>query len=165
MLINAFDPGGTTGIASYYLLDEGRYTTSGGSFDYYEMFNGRQLGPEPHFKELWSYLAMMSPDVIVCEDFLYQVRDNTPTINLISRDYIGVLRLYCELTRKPLKMQNPNQVKETKWVSDEALKKLNVYQEGCPHQNDATRHLIFFVVNTLKRKEILYGLRGKRSVG
>src|SRR5262245_58209635 len=154
-LIISLDPGGTTGVSSYYMLSEDKSPSSGGSFDYRETFNGKQFGPEPHFKALWYYLADMNPDVIVCEDFVYQGKNN---VELISRDYIGVVKLYCELTRKPLQMQQP-WMKEPTWLNNNALNKIGVYHRGRPHQNDATRHLIYYVVQTLGRKEILNELR------
>lgn len=154
-LIVSLDPGGTTGIASYYLLGEGRSGSSGGSFDYCETFNGKELGPEPHFKQLWSYLTNMSPDILLCENF--DIQDN-PAVSMISLQYIGVAKLYHQLTGKALFMR-PRPNKDIAWLSNDSLKRMGLYTEGMPHRNDATRHLVHFVVNELKRKEILDTLR------
>lgn len=163
-LIMAFDPGGTTGYVYHYLrhLNVNKYT--GGNFDYVGAWGGGQIGPNKHHKELWTLLCRENPTAIVCEDFDYRIlRDKDDTydrggISLISRDYIGVIELYCELTGTPLHMQKPT-IKAIEWLKDPALKKLGIYKTSNQHQNDASRHLLHHIVVSLNRKDALNALR------
>jgi hypothetical protein len=160
--IMSFDPGGTTGYTIRNLARRGRSLSSGTSYDYNGVWRGGQLGPRTHHRELWQLLTREDPDRIVCEDFVYRIVKNQgvaqPGIQLVSREYIGVIKLYCALTNKPLHMQ-PSSVISLAWTADDALRKLGIYMPGEQHRNDATRHLLYFAVETLGRKDILLPLR------
>lgn len=155
-LILSFDPGGTTGFARYYLRDQEPQYSGQTDRHITEGWTGGQIGPGKHHKKLWAFLAREEPDWIVCEDFNYEPGHDH--VELISRDYIGIIELYCQLTHKKLYMQ-PRTIMSTEWVKDAKLKLLGLYIPGQPHRNDATRHLVWHVVQTLRRKEILNGLR------
>jgi hypothetical protein len=150
-LIVSLDPGGTTGVASYSLPNKNGERRS----DSYNIIDGMELGPEPHHKELWTYLTNADPDLILYEGFV-QV-DSAASV-LISIEYIAIAKLYAELTRKTIIMR-PRSNKDVAWLKTAALKKMNAYVPGKPHRNDATRHLIHYIVSDLKRKEVLEGLR------
>lgn len=154
-LIASIDPGGTTGAASYKLPPRGKTSPNIYYYDYADMIDGREFGPHSHHKELWIYLTNLNPDVVLCEKFTGP--DNEAAL-LISCHYIGVVELYCELTKKPLIMRN-REFKDVLWLKGDALKKLGLYHPGKPHRNDANRHLIHYVVCDLNRKEILEVLR------
>lgn len=167
-LIMAFDPGGTTGYVYHYLrhLNTSKYT--GTNYDYVGAWGGGQIGPDKHHKELWTLLCREDPSVIVCESFDYRVlRDKDDTydrggISLVSREYIGIIELYCQLTGKPLYMQK-SAIKAIEWLKDPSLKKLGVHTAGNQHQNDAARHLIHYLVVTLKRKDALNALKQRNK--
>lgn len=154
-LIASLDPGGTTGVASYRLPPKGKQGTSSCSYDYMPVIDGHEFGPNAHYKELWVYLTNLNPDVVICENF--NAQDN-PAVLLISLKYIGVVELYCALTNKPLSMRN-REFKDVAWLTDAALMRLGFYKAASPHRNDATKHLIHYIVHDLKRKEILEGLK------
>lgn len=150
----ALDPGGTTG----YTLRRG------------EKWVGGQLGPGNHHRDLWDLLhALKQPSSIICERFDYEIRrdaKNTydvPGIELVSRNYIGVVELFCELTKVKLYM-SPRSVLGVEWVKDTALKKMGLYVPGKPHQNDSARHLIYHMVQIRNEKTILERLRTDRYV-
>lgn len=151
ILIASCDPGGSTGIANYRLSTN----PSDSKQENYNGITGIEFGPEPHHKELWAYLAGQSPDLILCERYDSQEND---AAKLISVEYIGVLNLYGQLTRTPIKMR-ARANKDVTWLKTPALKRMGCYTPGKPHMNDAKRHLIHYVVHDLKRKEILEALR------
>lgn len=154
--ILSFDPGGTTGWARHFLRREGSSSIGGNSYDYQESWSGGQLESDNHHVELWTLLTNLNPDKVICEQFENQ--HGTPGIHLISRNYIGVIELYCALTNKPLIMQSPG-IKQAAWISDEALKRLKLHHPGNVHRNDAVRHIIYYAVTVLKRKDILSALK------
>lgn len=154
-LIASLDPGGTTGIAYYRLPPKAKPMPSSLNLDFVGNIDGLELGPERHHKALWAYLTNLNPDVVICERF---DNDANPAAILISVEYIGIARLYCELTKKPF-VPRSRQFKDVAWLKGNKLKKLGHYTEGMPHRNDATRHLIHYIVNELKRKEILERLK------
>lgn len=126
--IVALDPGGTTGVT---VLDE--------VGDAWTM----QLGPEDHHLELYKLLTSWEPDVVVCESFMYRQNDRTG-IKLNSVEYIGVAKLWCQTNNKKFVLQTPAQAKG--FVTDEKLKLLNFFARAQRHANDATRHLVYYVI-------------------
>jgi hypothetical protein len=141
MLIVAFDPGGTTGVASYDDQEE-------------EWARTQLIGY--HHKELWEWLLNHDPQVIIYERFMYQRRELTKgvSLNLDAVEYIGVLKLW-EKMSSPLSpqliCQTPHQAK--KFWDDNKLKTLNLYMAGAPHANDATRHLLYYLSFTRGEKD------------
>jgi hypothetical protein len=166
--IMSLDPGGTTGWCIHLLskLREGNgsaRSTSGVSYDYNARWRGGQIGPDEHHLELYRFMLQEQPDVVVCEAFNYQIHgqnDGTkmPGIRLISREYIGIAKLYCAAVKHPFVLQQPS-VKSIAWCKDTALKKMGLHTPGKPHQNDAARHMVHYLVQTAKRTEILNVLR------
>ena len=143
MKVLAFDPGGTTGIAFLNWKSTENYKVQ-----------SSELGPQEHHVELWNLLHRMKPEAIVCESFDYRVKSSKgtkmPGINLISRNYIGIIELYCELNDVPLYMQSPSQggggYKHSGFWKNDKLKKLDLYKapEGRQHMADALRHLLYW---------------------
>jgi hypothetical protein len=157
----AFDPGGTTGWA-WHQIGTKHWT-------------GDEIDPEKkgHHVELYQFLRDTAPQIVVCENFLFAVpsivgpegeKVNMPKVELISREYIGIIKLYCFAHRKQLIMQPPS-IMATTWVKDEALQKLGLYTRGARHRNDATRHLFYYVAGTLELKEYFAPLRRPRDAG
>lgn len=163
--IIAFDPGGTTGWAGHRVRprDHPMSEWAGGQFspddDVHPVVNpaAEHCG---HHKHLFEWLHKMKPNVVVCERFVYEIRRNQgvdmPGVVLISRDYIGVIELYCKMTLTPLFMRTRNALHL--W-DDEKLKKLGLYTAGARHRNDATRHLLDYIVGELGRRDYLKPLR------
>lgn len=149
----AIDPGVTTGLALTNVRD--------GEVDL--NFKTRELGPHDHHQHLWNLLCHTPPHIIVCERFDYRVVESKgtkmPGIRLESREYIGVCKLWCQITGMELVMQTPGQAKGL--FTDAKLKALGLYQapSGRQHMNDATRHLLYYITVTLKRTDYLAKLR------
>lgn len=132
--IVAFDPGETTGLA---WLKPGS-----------ERLVSDEIRQRNHHLYLYdTVLNAMKPDLVVCESFDHRRLLNA---NLIAREYIGVIALWCQQTGTPLVMQSPSQPKKF-WAMDK-LKSLNVYNEKMPHANDAMRHLLHYLVFTRGQK-------------
>lgn len=150
-MIVAFDPGGTTGIATY--------ETQSRRISTYER------GPEAHHVALWEYLNGLSPDVVICESFDYRVVESKgtkmPQVNLISRNYIGVIELWCALSGVPLIMQTPAQggggKKHSGFWKNDKLKKLGLHNNegGREHRNDAVRHILYWISFTRKDQHFI----------
>ena len=124
----AIDPGGTTGFAI------GKANN--------EVF-GVTPFQEPYSHEgLYAYLRSVGFMTIICEDFLYR-NAARPGLELVSREMIGVIKLYCQQNKiKPI-MQNPGEaVGKNAYFSNDRLKKMGVYVPGRPHAMDALRHLL-----------------------
>lgn len=162
--IIAFDPGVTTGWCRHIveprvrppdevIPEVGLRAWDGGQFspvdDQINVVNAGSAAKrdQGHHLRLYNFLQHERPDVVICERFVYEIRRNQgndmPGIVLMSRDYIGVIELYCKQRRTPLLMQTRNPLSMWK---DDKLKKLGLHTPGAPHRNDATRHLLDWVV-------------------
>jgi hypothetical protein len=155
LTVMAVDPGGTTGIVIWradWPLKEARRL---------------ELGPEVHHKQLWHLMYDEEPDIIVCERFEYQIRKSggteMPGVVLQSRNYIGIIELYCQLNPVPLVMQPTSVVakKQGALWTDKKLKALGLYHapQGRQHMNDAMRHLLQYAVVTCWRTDLIQALR------
>ena len=134
MRILALDPGGTTGFKIW--SDEVGFV--GG-----QLINGHMK--DGHHEELWSMLNNLYPTVVIYEAFEYRNRARAGLV-LDSREYIGIIRLWGEITDGAvLVKQTASQAKG--FVNDAILKKGSLWVPGNPHENDAMRHLVYYLVN------------------
>jgi hypothetical protein len=150
----SLDPGGTTGVLEVVLSDD---------LTRIESWNAFQIDADPHHVPLWTYLHGAKPKRIICEQFEYRQFNQgkygagaRPI--LISRNYIGVVELFSQLTETELIMQPPSTI-ALKWLTDEMLKRLNKHHAGQPHANDATRHMLYYLVQTLEMRFLLDPLK------
>jgi hypothetical protein len=127
--IAAFDPGGTTGWCRYDTALPLENSYACGQFE----------APD-HHKLLYRWLNDNEPELIVCEQFDY--RPHLQNVQLISRNYIGVIELYTQYSGCPLIMQKPAVMKP--WDNDK-LKLLGLYTKNLRHAMDATRHLLVYL--------------------
>lgn len=157
MRIMAIDPGGTTGWVCHE-IEEGRPEIP---LDVY----GGQLGPYEHHYELDELLSKISPDIVVCEQFTYRIKKTkagvaVPGINLTSKEYIGVVKLWVKKEIQPhpsLFLPMPAAAVGPKaWWSNDRLKVMGAYTVNEPHRNDATRHLLTHIINKLARRDYLW---------
>lgn len=152
--ILAFDPGGTTGVARCVLPPTPQYDPVA-----LWHFDAWQIGQpdDSHHVELDRMLYDRLPSVIVYEDFQYRPYagddgdKRRAQLNLVSKEYVGVLKLYCYYNRVPLVKHTPSM--GLQFVKDKRLKSLGLHQPGRDHANDATRHLLYYLVFTRKFKD------------
>lgn len=161
--IIALDPGGTTGWAMWtkmynYVPGSGQYLGED------DKFSWGQLGPHEHHEELFALLEHMHVQeyTIVCESFEFRQYRQRENINLMSREYIGVVKLFRQQRSEiasfsPVVFQTAGQAKG--FVSDEKLKAIDLYPSGQKHARDALRHLIYYMVNKRKRYDIVKNWR------
>lgn len=170
MRIIAIDPGGTTGWVVHDLESEKPKLPL--------KVSGGELGPDLHHHQLemllrrWFWKEVPYGLTIVCEAFTYRIVTSKgtkmPGINLISKEYIGVVRRFtqdpiignypCELYEPMPSAAVSKDQKKVFW-NNKRLKAYGVYTKGEPHRNDATRHLLTHIINTCKRRDYLWGLR------
>ena len=135
----ALDPGGTTGWAKG-LIREGKMGVMSG-------------------QDEWNHLALYEelkhtfPNIIICERFDYRKGGKKQEgVELISREYIGVVQLYVQQQQSRFRpghpyyvdiyMQMPQEALGGFYKSPMKLKEAGVYKPGKPHANDAMRHLL-----------------------
>lgn len=142
--ILALDPGGTTGIATAnYNYDPPIENPNIADFNYMT----HEMGPAKHHLALWDFISHFNPDTIVCEAFEFRQNygreGNRNKVELISREYIGVAELYCQMTKTRLLMQSASQGKH--FVPDAKLEMTGILvtpPHPNRHKNDALRHLV-----------------------
>lgn len=128
----AFDPGVTTGFAV------GEIDESSG------LMKVQTAQAKLDHKDLWSWLNNFKPDHIVCERFDFR-QGARSGLELISRELIGIIELYCQSNDCKLKMQSPGQVIGDKcYWSDAKLKQTSIYRRGNIHANEAAKHLLYW---------------------
>ena len=123
------DPGGTTG---YCLYDP-----------FTREVTVQKLGPHEHHSRLWTSLIVHRPQKIICERFDH--RPNQKAANLISREYIGIAKLYVA-THSGVELVMQTQLKGHKGLwTDAKLKSLGLYNPGKGDDNDALRQVLYYV--------------------
>lgn len=149
MIIFACDPGGTTGWATYNTITKG--------------YDGGQLGPDEHHVELWELLESpptnnFSSLYVVTESFEFrnnvETEDRRKGLNLVSKEYIGLMKLFARMHGCHYVEQMPAHAKG--FITDEKLDALGLIKtpkHPNRHEHDALRHLLFFMVAKLKIKE------------
>lgn len=147
--ILALDPGGTTGWARFRAL--AMYNPILSQTEYYDTkWTRGQLGPEPHHQALTTLLEMSYTEEyhIVCESFEYRNNSRAGLV-LDSVEYIGVTKLFLLQEKRfnvSLHMQTASMGKG--FVKDENIKKLGLWFPSQKHAMDATRHLLYYMINT-----------------
>lgn len=153
MKILALDPGGTTGWAMMEDSEEPlglehEQTWPGVSMvvRHNRAWTRGQLGPEPHHSDLYALLELAHTEhdfTVVCESFQYR-NQSRPGLVLDSVEYIGITKLFAADRNVKLTMQTASVAKT--FVSDDKIKKLDLWYPGWRHSMDATRHLLYHLV-------------------
>jgi hypothetical protein len=151
--IVAYDPGGTTGVATA----EWEPTTEGEQLTSIEQikFNRYSLGPHEHHTQLWRDLQTGNYTDIAWESFEFRQHlltddEGNPIakmkVELISREYIGILRLFCEISNTRFHYRTASSAK--RFITPDMLKQVGLWIPGESHKHemDATRHLTRYMV-------------------
>lgn len=136
-LLLCLDPGETCGWARFLdgnLVDCGQLPL--GKTGQEELFNfikGAVLGSE-------------GDTTVVCENYkVYEHRkDQHVGSDVVTLQYIGVIKLACSLMSLPLVMQMAWQAKQ--FQTDDKLKQWGLYQVAMKHANDAIRHGCYYIL-------------------
>lgn len=124
---------------------------------YDEVFACGQLGPEEHHDELYGFLELqqVAQTRIICETFEFRGDDRTG-INLMSREYIGVTKLFSQQRGVVVEWQGPHVVGDKKaFVMDDHVKRMGLWVPGQRHAMDARRHLLYYMATKMRRVDIL----------
>lgn len=136
----AFDPGKTTGFATGEIVNP---TDKPG-----KLMLVQTAQAQMSHADIMNWLNEFKPDYIICERFDFRNRARTG-LELISREFIGIVNLYCELNKEcTLVMQQAAQIKGGYWSNDK-LKKHGVYRKPIAgvsqiHANEACKHLLYW---------------------
>jgi hypothetical protein len=136
----AIDPGGFTGLATW-TNGEWWHGFLGGKKDSAEWNHHAQL-------EMFLELQITEETVIVCESFEY--RNGLDRAELISCEYIGVVKLVAQRFGVPLAMQTASM--GLGWMTDDRLKMtgtamLPVSTKPNKDMNSASKHLWYYLCN------------------
>jgi len=142
MRIISFDPGGTTGIA-FFDSD-------------LDLIESWQSGNVEHHAWYEAVVHENKPDIVVCENFEWRAHHGRK-VELISREYIGVLKLLSILLGFKLELQSPATGKA--FWTDDKIKRLSLWSTGSPHANDAVRHLLTYITMTMNDYRYIERLR------
>lgn len=168
------DPGVTTGLAVFYPHRFTKIASGMGTHDRGYAWERHELGPDPHHRELWNFLAGENWHSIVCESFEFrQGTANRTGLRLDSVEYIGVVKTYVALRSVRanqavnLQMQTAGMMKGgpfgPKPRDRDALRRLGLHTTYGPdypeHMNDATRHLLHYMVTKLHWNELIRELK------
>jgi hypothetical protein len=147
--ILAFDPGGTTGWAALeYDIPVPPHEP---------IWRRGHLEGADHQSKLWNFLMAELIDTttstdrensrVVVERFDYR-NDSRPGLELISREYIGVIKLFCQRSEVILQLQTPvGKMGKKTFVKKENIQRLGLYNPGMKHAMDATAHLLNYIVH------------------
>jgi hypothetical protein len=107
---------------------------------------------------LWSTLSANPYTMFVWETFEFRQfvytdehgnqRVTTTKVELISKEYIGVMELYCALNNCPHYTLNASAAKH--FITNEKIKQVGLWLPGMDHAMDATRHLLRYMFVKLK---------------
>lgn len=142
--IVSLDPGGTTGWVTWTSPAKGP-----------EEFTCGQFGPDEHHKRLFSFLEdqHIHQTVVVCESFEFRQNRQRDNINLMSREYIGVTKLFGQERNVPVVFQTAGAAKA--FVTDQKIKAMGLWAPGYKHAMDAMRHLITYMVQKQERYDLI----------
>lgn len=139
--VMALDPGGTTGWASFNPNTAVILCGQIHGVHHEELFN-----------HLDGYFGTNNKGQLVCESFQFRQFDGFDKTKVVldSVEYIGVIKLYSQMTGMPVQFQTASLAKH--FVSDEKLRRLDWYKStaGLVHARDALRHIVYYLVVTKK---------------
>jgi hypothetical protein len=142
------DPGGTTGWAvysAYRILVDKKYVYTN------EHWTCGQLGPEKHHQALEQLLGLQRVEtyVVVTERFTDRIKQTA--VNLMAREYIGVVEKYCQEEGVELVMQSSSQAKG--FTRPPNLKRLGLYVYTKKHAMDAYKHVLWYLINGRPKRD------------
>ena len=145
----ALDPGETTGVAIYTIgKREGTIN---------RFWKRMQI---TDLKDLWRVLAVEEPKVVAYEMFTQSL--GAGSTNFGAVEAIGVIKLYGALTDKELVPQ-ARQVKN--FWTDEKIKQCGLWEPGMKHAMDATRHMLYYLMQEARETYYINRLKRPSSAG
>lgn len=163
------DPGGTTGVFQYDAEIMPPLDGKGRGELVDQEWNWFEIGPHEHHAELYSFLetSHIHNYHLVYETFEFRNNDrrHRDNINLMSREYIGVAKLFvAERGLKPNQVHRYSAGMSKGFIPDKAanglaanekLKAMGFYQPGKKHASDAARVVAYFLINVERRTDLI----------
>lgn len=167
------DPGGTTGIFQYDAEFMPPLDGKGKPELIDQTWNWFHLGPNEHHGALYAFLesSHIHNYHLAWETFEFRnvdkrFRDN---LNLMSREYIGVAKLFAaERKLGPGQVHKYSAGMSKGFIPDKAknglaanakLKAMGFYTPAMKHANDAARIVAYFLINNERRHDLIQGWR------
>jgi hypothetical protein len=164
--VMALDPGGTTGWATYTAE---RMPAVDGPEEYLkEEWACGQLGPDEHHGALFDLLGLQQTAEfhVVCESFEFRNTDrrHRDSLNLMSREYIGVAKLFYHQRMAPadfqqLRFQTAGKAKgfipDSGPMANKKIKDAGLWYPNQKHAMDAMRHLLYYLTNVEGRMDLV----------
>ena len=160
--IISLDPGGVTGWATF-TADRILPVAPGEKVRYEnEQWQwGSFTTPEHHLElSLWLQDQQVETTHIVCESFEYR-NESKPGLELVSREYIGVVKLFCQTWQVLLHLQTASmgKIKEHSFTKKVHLQRLGFWVPGKEHKDemDALGHMLWYMIHDgrVLREELL----------
>lgn len=155
----AFDPGGSTGYAHFVYEDQGNFAFYSGTITTKEHHNiiRNTIETQSHY---WA-----KPLTVLTESFEFRQNPDSAKqrrgLELVSREYIGVMKLVCQDLCIPLIQQSPA---DRNFITHEKLDRLGLLYKPLHenrHRIDALQHLIYYLVVKKGVEEIKMGIKRK----
>lgn len=163
--VMSFDPGGTTGVSGLFFV--GGWSDEITLEDFTLVSHEFPNTPTGHHMNLMSLLieihqSIPAPFTVVTESFNYrqyatdrkqgEKGNGAATVDLISVEYIGVMKLFCQIEDVPYFEYSPGDCKP--FVTDAKLKAMGgdwFLEPATPmrHINDSRRPLVNYLVREL----------------
>lgn len=147
----ALDPGGSTGWAMWRAE---KLVNAEGIAEYYNEFTTSGCFTDPdHHETLIALIELQRTEVfhLITESFINRPEKATQS-ELISRDYIGAMTLWCKQNDVRLHQQSSALAKT--FVTDKKLKAMGYWSTN-KHSRDALRHMLFYMINTLQMTHLV----------
>lgn len=152
----AFDPGGHTGWAMWRAE---KLVNDKGVPEYYNEFtNSGCFEEKDHHEKLIALIELQRTEVfhLITEAFLDRPGRQVAT-ELIARDYIGAMSLWCQQNDCRLIKQNAATAKG--FISDKKLKAMGYWSPN-RHSRDAMRHMLYYMITNLQMTHLVESWKG-----
>jgi hypothetical protein len=129
-------------VGSLLCLDPGE--TCGWSFwRDGELIETGQFKVESHL-QLFEFIRSKEPDKVIAENYrVYDHRrDQHVGSEVVTIQYLGVIKMACQMYKIPLLLQMAYQAKA--FQTDTKLKEWGLYQVAHKHANDSIRHACYY---------------------
>jgi hypothetical protein len=138
MRIIAVDPGGETGITEFNFAEQTPNNVA------LHFWNHREFKRKKHHNELYTYLSLREPDILLWEQFIDSPQEGV--VETVSLEYIGVMELWLQerLNHSTTSFSYPPSKIKGFWTDDK-LKRVGLYTSGSTHIRDTTRQVLTYL--------------------
>lgn len=155
----AFDPGGSTGWASFNYNKPGQYRFESGTLSTPEHHTSIRWLIQDHCMGGLDNNHQVQPLTVISESFEFRQSPDSAKnarrgLELVSREYIGVMKLITSDLCVPFKQQQPS---HRNFITHEKLERLGQLHKPLHenrHRIDALQHLCYYLIVTKRVEEL-----------